>query len=113
MLCLKCGRQTNDEQLFCSQCRALMEAYPVRQDARVQLPNRRSVAEEKKAARRRRVISAEERIVILRSRQRRMLAVILVLALLLCATGFMLVRGMFQTGEVEWGKNYTFVKNLN
>lgn len=38
MECLKCGRET--DQTFCTQCREVMQRYPVKPDTAIQLPKR-------------------------------------------------------------------------
>ena len=41
MNCLKCGRETAAEQIFCLECQAEMEKYPVKPGTVVQLPQRK------------------------------------------------------------------------
>ena len=38
MLCMKCGREIEPEQVFCPECLAEMEKYPVKPGTVVQLP---------------------------------------------------------------------------
>lgn len=40
MECLKCGRQTKERNVFCDECLAEMERYPVKPDTPVVLPKR-------------------------------------------------------------------------
>ena len=40
MYCLKCGRDTKSEQVFCNDCLAVMDAYPVKPDTAIHLPKR-------------------------------------------------------------------------
>ena len=52
MNCLKCGRETTDDHVFCDSCRAEMEKYPVRPGTAVMLPRRQEVVVQKKPKRR-------------------------------------------------------------
>ena len=40
MNCLRCGRDTQDDHVFCEGCREEMEKYPVRPGTAVMLPRR-------------------------------------------------------------------------
>ena len=107
MRCLKCGRQTEDEQVFCPQCLSQMEAYPVKQDIHIQLPNRPAESAPKKAGRKKAVLSPEEQLSLLKKRLRRLTAALVVLALLLCAALAGLIYDLSSTEDLDWGKNYT------
>lgn len=39
MYCMKCGRELKDNQVFCPDCLAVMENYPVKPGTPIQLPN--------------------------------------------------------------------------
>lgn len=110
MSCLKCGKKTADEQVFCADCLSSMEAYPVKPDVHVQLPNRPAAQTGKKSGRKRRALTKEEQIAVLRRRVRRLIALVLLLAVLLGVLGAMLADVMLHHEELELGKNYTFVK---
>lgn len=45
MHCMKCGIEIEETQVFCDDCLAVMEKYPVKPDVAVQLPKRTTVAE--------------------------------------------------------------------
>lgn len=108
MWCLKCGKDTKDEQVFCPQCLARMEKYPVKRDVHIQLPNHKNRDASKKNAKKKRAPTPEELVEILRTRNRRLLAIILVLALLMGATVFMLTKGEEAPDIIDnLGKNYT------
>ena len=38
MNCMKCGRKIKDRQVFCEDCLAIMESYPVKPGTPIQLP---------------------------------------------------------------------------
>ncbi len=48
MYCLRCGKDTHDERVFCESCLLLMEAYPVKPGTAIHLPERKKPAESKK-----------------------------------------------------------------
>ena len=50
MFCLRCGRETENEQAFCLDCQKVMAAYPVDPNAVVQLPVRKQNALKKTAS---------------------------------------------------------------
>ncbi len=53
MHCLKCGRETAEDQVFCQTCLDIMAGYPVRPGAPVVLPRRQEAPPPKKQPRRR------------------------------------------------------------
>ena len=40
MACMKCGKDVNEPQVFCDECLAVMERYPVKPGTAIQLPKR-------------------------------------------------------------------------
>lgn len=110
MACMKCGKKTKDEQVFCPACLAVMDAYPVKADVHVQLPNRQKSEATRKSARKR-AVPPEEQVVQLRRSLRRARVFGLVVTLLLCAAGFFLLRAFFAPAaeeEADHGSNYTY-----
>ena len=113
MFCLKCGKTTTGEQVFCDGCLQVMDAYPVRSDTPIHLP-KRSEAQPPKKAHRKKAIPAEEQILQLKLTNRRLtLAVVgLALALGICATALILhlLNPQFQMtpDSGNTGKNYTY-----
>ena len=49
MSCLRCGRETSENQVFCQSCLTVMESQPVKPDTPIQLPNRDSRVLQKRA----------------------------------------------------------------
>ena len=109
MHCLKCGRELENEQVFCNDCLQQMAQYPVKPGTPVNLPIR-SGAEEPRKKSRRRVLSAEEQVVHLRQALRRMTTCA---ALLLAALGIvtaMFLYELFKPDPEEssdWGHDYS------
>ena len=110
MLCVKCGKKTEGDQVFCPHCLEVMEAYPVKSDVHIQLPVRPNAAAQKKQSRRKRPQNKDEEIARLRRKNRWLgfFTVVLLLALLL------LVGKTYQdarkASEQEIGKNYTYTE---
>lgn len=114
MACMKCGKKTKDEQVFCPACLAVMDAYPVKADVRVQLPNRQKLEATRKSTRKR-AVPPEEQVVQLRRSLRRARAFGLIVTLLLCAAGLLLLQIFFAPAEdkAEHGTNYTYNETIN
>ncbi len=107
MFCLKCGRETENEQVFCQHCLDSMEAYPVKPGTAVQLP-RRSSESARKSPRRKRIVQPEELLAKQKGITRRLAATCLVLCLLLAVSTFFLLKKVFETENPRWiGRNYT------
>ena len=99
MGCLKCGKKTAEEQSFCAACLEAMDAYPVKPDVHIQLPNRAATPAPKKNLRKRRAMSAEEQTASLRRKNRQLTALAVVLLLLLAVTVALLLQGIIATGD--------------
>ena len=108
MKCIKCGKKTKGEQVFCNGCLEAMEAYPVKPDVHIQLPSQASPAAPKKTGKKRRNPTDEEQIVHLRRVVRWMAVVIAVLAILLGVACGMLFPTFGQKETSSLGQNYTY-----
>ncbi|MBQ6999425.1 MAG: hypothetical protein IJN67_00085 [Oscillospiraceae bacterium] len=107
MNCLKCGRETPAEQVFCEECLLEMEKYPVKPGTVVLLPRNRDTASPKKTVKRR-VLSAEEQLKISRKRIKALAVaflVTLVLALLMVYPSALYI----QSRQLKIGQNYTAI----
>lgn len=112
MNCIKCGKKTKGEQVFCDGCLEAMEAYPVKPDVHIQLPSHASPSTPKKAGKKRRNPTAEERISNLRRTVAWMSAVIVILTALLTAACIMLFQHIGGQETSSVGKNYTYDSNF-
>lgn len=83
MNCIKCGRETPSEQVFCEDCLLDMEKHPVKPGTVVLLPKRKETAAPKKTSKRR-VLPLEDQVKVLRKRVR-LLAVLLLIFICLSA----------------------------
>lgn len=59
MYCLRCGKETEEEKVFCPSCLETMEEYPVKPGQPIVLPNRASPAPTKKG-RKSKLVNNEE-----------------------------------------------------
>ena len=82
MYCLKCGKDTKKEQVFCDSCLQGMLPYPVKPDVVVNIPHREPMVIKKQSGRKR-PQSPEEQVVQLRKTARGLAWLALILFLLL------------------------------
>jgi len=113
MNCMKCGRESKEDQAFCPQCLESMRKHPVKPDVVVQLPTRRE-AVQKKVQTRKKVRTAQEQVLILRRRNRWLIAAVGVL-LAACLLLFSLCVDFFRQLDVQkfLGQNYTTVETVD
>lgn len=87
MSCIKCGKKLNNHHVFCDECLALAENYPVEPDTPIILPKVTETAPAKKRQTRKRPApSPEEQLPRLRKIIRRLVLLILFLIILLSAS---------------------------
>lgn len=106
MYCLRCGRETEDDQAFCLECQKEMAKYPIDPNVAVQLPVRRQAPPKKPVKRK---ILPEEQVKILRRRVRLfacLFAAALIAALCLAVP---VIRDM-ESNKFQIGQNYSTVK---
>ena len=110
MQCLKCGNDTNSEQVFCDECLTSMEEYPVKPGTHIQLPHRPQSTANKPVARKR-SFTPEEQVLRLR-RSVKGLAIALVCSILaLGLTVTLLARTVAEYQQnASIGKNYNTVE---
>lgn len=84
MKCLRCGRETTDQNVFCDQCLNAMEHDPVKPGTPVYIPVRKTASEPKKIRRHpKHTPSPEEQLAGLHHTVRRLSITVAVLVLLL------------------------------
>ena len=108
MACMRCGRDTQEGQVFCENCLEVMEWYPVKPGTAVQLPTHRNDPPRKAA--KRRVLAPEDQIKKLR-RVNRLLTIALVLALLVIGLLAVPVYEHLMNEHFATGQNYSTVIN--
>lgn len=105
MDCMKCGRQTQDQNVFCSDCLAEMEKHPVKPDTPVILPHRKS---KDRRIHQKKQPKAEEMITQLQLKIKRLWICIAVLSVLFTAAlGCIGVMLYHQLEAPEFGFNYS------
>ena len=107
MACMKCGKNTEDERVFCAHCLEVMNAYPVQSDAHIQLPARNASAAPKKQPRKGRMDSKDARIAAQRAQIRWLWVVVVALVL---AVAVLLLRSPEVLAEDKVGQNYTYIE---
>ena len=75
MYCLKCGNETENEQVFCQRCLDRMEQYPVKPGTIARIPHRSTNTALKKQNRRK-AHSLEDQVIRLRVAIRTMLTIL-------------------------------------
>lgn len=113
MNCMKCGRETLSDQVFCPHCLEEMAKNPIRPDVIINLPSRPD-ASQKRAAPRKRVLTPEEQI-----RRLKKVNKFLIIGLFLTA----LLAGIFASISIDFfkqldvqrflGQNYSTVETIN
>lgn len=107
MHCLKCGRETDEGQVFCQECLLDMGKHPVDPNEVVLLPQRPAAPAAKKPARRR-TIPPEERIIHLKIRIRLLTVLLLLVTLAASALAYPTVQ-YFRRYRLRPGQNYTSI----
>ncbi len=106
MYCLKCGKETMDDQAFCLECQKEMAKYPVDPGTVVQLPPKKQLPPKRTTRRR---ITPEEQVKILRKRVRLYACLFLAaLVVIVCLCVPLILRIGDERGQI--GKNYTTAK---
>lgn len=111
MYCLKCGRDTTDDHVFCDNCQNAMEQCPVKPGTPVHLPHRKAAPVAKKPPSRKRTLSQEEQISLLRRSLRRCRIFALVLLVVLSLLSVLLIREFTNNDVPAIGQNYTIDTN--
>ena len=113
MTCLKCGSTTADDHVFCEECLAVMDRYPVKPGTPVHLPHHAFVPTGKKQPPRKRAVPQEEQIANLKRHLRRSRLIGLVLFLALSLAAVLLVREFAGKDIPAIGQNYTIDLGLH
>ena len=107
MQCVKCGRDSAGEQIFCESCLSGMEQYPVKPGTPVNLPKHYADQLPKRTSHRKRPLTPDEQILYLRKHLRRARIFSMILALLLCAATALLAWDILAANDNKIGWNYT------
>ena len=105
MECMKCGRETQKNNVFCADCLAEMEKYPVKQDTPVVLPQRQ---QKERKNNQKKSTKPEDIIAQLQKRVRQLWIAVLILAVLLLAAGSALAVNLYRHSTPDdLGSNYS------
>ena len=106
MYCLRCGRETEDEQAFCLDCQKEMAKYPVDANAVVMLPVRRQTPAKKVVKRK---IGPEEQVKFLKRRVRIYACLFIVALITAVCLSIPVIRDIGKE-KFQIGQNYSTVK---
>ena len=110
MSCMKCGRDTQEGQVFCAACLETMAKYPVKPGIAIQLPGRKDAPASKKAyVKRKQAPTPEEQVLKLKKRLRTMILLWLVTLLLLAAAVYPTVEYFRGRQNLLPGQNYNTI----
>ena len=107
MNCLKCGRETEEGQVFCEVCRENMKDYPVKSGTPVRLPRRAYEPEPAKKTRWHPAPTMEEQVQKLRKQNRVLTAALCVVLLFLLVAGAISTRYLLDKTPFRPGQNYS------
>lgn len=114
MNCLKCGKETDGESVFCPQCQEKMAKHPVKPGTVIHLPNREVPLADKKAPAKVREETPSDQLLQLRKMIRWLIATITLLSLLLCVAAGMLIHTFTEESNLPAiGRNYTTSQSIN
>ncbi len=91
MNCMKCGRELKETHVFCPECLAAMEAYPVKPGTPIQLPSLTKAPSPASKHPRRKPRKPEEQVLQLRSTVRWLSLALVVTLLAFIATAVMML----------------------
>ncbi|MGN1000246.1 MAG: hypothetical protein ACI4PO_11905 [Faecousia sp.] len=107
MNCMKCGRELKGTEVFCPECAAQMEKYPVKPGTPVQLPYRTAAPPSKKKSKRR-ILKPEEQIAKLRHSLRLLTLALVVLMIAFILVTVMLLQVLDQRDRAEDSQLYRY-----
>lgn len=113
MYCMKCGKDTKSDRIFCDACLTAMQQSPVKPGTPIQLPNRSASAAKKNPSRRKQQ-SPEEKLLRMQGILRVMSICLIAAVLALGLTVTLLIHTLQPQSDPEPnGKNYTTVDRYN
>ena len=100
MACIKCGRKVKDQHVFCEDCLAEAEGYPVDPATPIQLPAHAPVvSQKKKGGKKKAARPPEAQLKRLRASMRWLLFALVVVLLAFCLTALMLLNLLEQRDQ--------------
>ena len=112
MNCLRCGRENQEDHVFCESCRKEMEKYPVRPGTAVMLPRKREEVSIKKTKRHvHPQVPLEEQVRKLKKQRMWLIIALLVIVTVLSGT-FVIYSQKWNAKVPRPGQNYSTVDDL-
>lgn len=112
MNCMKCGRKIDAEQVFCSDCLADMEKYPIKPGTTVLLPKQDVPSVPRKTHPYfRPSLTPEEQIRLLKKRLRSLSVVLALVLLLFAGMAFFMAEHLRTHSQPLPGQNYSAVSS--
>ena len=111
MQCMKCGKKTEENQVFCESCLQVMDAYPVKPDTAIHLPNRNLMRPYIKGSHRKKAVAPEVQIARLKKTIRRLRIFSAILVLLFGLAAGYIVYSLTQPKQEEKkepGQQFTY-----
>ena len=112
MYCMRCGREIGEEQVFCGDCLAEMEKYPVKPGTAVRIPQRPANPAPRKPVNRKKIITPEEAILKLRKRLRFFVVIWLVTLLAAVALAWPAYQYLVEEEHFSTGQNYSVFQEI-
>ena len=113
MNCIKCGRETGEDQIFCAKCQELMAQHPVKPDVVVKLPVRQETYPKRNLPRKK-ARTPEEQLLRLKRTNRWLTAIVCLLLLVSVILTFFSVDIIRQLDMQRFlGQNYSTVETTN
>ena len=109
MYCLRCGRETQDDHVFCDSCQETMKKYPVRPGTAVTLPHRKENSLQKKQ-KRHAAPALQDQVKKLKKQRRRLRVLVTCLILALIAAIGSLIYVLYRRQPPKPGQNYVVVE---
>ncbi len=107
MGCIKCGRDTQGDQLFCLDCQEEMLKYPVKPNTYVRIPERRNPSGFRRVPKRR-TVNAEEQIRLLKRKVRDLTIGMILCLLIMAGLLYFFLPHIVET-HYKPGQNYSVV----
>jgi len=107
MECMKCGRETAENEIFCEDCLKQMDKYPVQINTPVSIPKREEV---RRKTAQKKILKPEEQIAGLNRTIHRLKKLVCILSVLFVLTAVALGYVLWSHAEdPEMGSNYSTV----
>lgn len=114
MNCMRCGKETEEKNVFCSECLEDMAKYPVKPGTLIHIPSRPE-SDSRKNTRKRRELSAEEQLDNAKNAVQILLVTVLGLFGMVVVLGLLLLLMLGQPSpqpeetQPPMGRNYTII----